>query len=395
MPADPTPAAAGPLAGVTVVDLTRILAGPYCTMILADLGARVIKVERPGVGDDARHIGPFGPGGSAYFASVNRGKESIDLDLKAPADRAVLDALLARADVLVENFRPGTMHDLGYDWDTVRGRWPRLVMVSVSGFGQTGPLREAPAFDMVVQAMSGLMSITGSPGGEPTRVGTSIGDLAAGLFAATGALAALHQRDATGHGAQVDVAMLDCQLSLLENAIARYGVTGEVPGPIGSRHPSVTPFGVFAARDGAVVLAAGNDTAFARLCDVIGRPGLAADERFATVADRNANEPALRAELEAALADADVTTWLARLGAAGLPTAPVNDVAGALAPPQVAARAMAMPVAGGAVDGLVVAGNAVKVSTQADRTAAPPVPALGEHRAALLAELTRNRGDGR
>ena len=375
------------MAGVTVVDLTRILSGPYCTMVLADLGARVIKVERPGAGDDARHVGPFGPGGSAYFASVNRGKESIDLDLRDAPQRAIFEALVDRADVLVENFRPGTMDDLGYGWDAVHGRWPALVMVSISGFGQTGPLRRAPAFDMVVQAMSGIMSITGDEGGEPTRVGTSIGDLAAGLFAATGTLAALRERDRTGSGARVDVAMLDCQLSLLENAIARYSATGVVPGPIGSRHPSVTPFGVFRASDGDVVLAAGNDAAFRRLCEVLARPDLPADERFASGEARNRHEAALRVALEQALAADDVAGWLDRLAAAGLPTAPVNDIAQALAHPQVAARAMAYPIEAGAFTGQVVAGNAIKVSTQTDRSCAPPVPALGEHRAALLAEL--------
>ena len=377
----------GPLSGITIVDLTRILAGPYCTMLLADLGARVIKVERPGTGDDARHVGPFGAGGSAYFASVNRGKESIDLNLRDPADRTTFEALVDRADVVVENFRPGAMEHLGYGWDEVHRRWPAVVLVSVSGFGQTGPLRGAPAFDMVVQAMSGMMSVTGAEGGEPTRVGTSIGDLAAGLFAATGTLAALRQRDRTGQGARVDVAMLDCQLALLENAVARYGVTGEVPGPIGNRHPSVTPFGVFRARRGELVLTAGNDAAFARLCTVLGRADLTTDERFASAAARNRHEPALKVELERALAADDATTWIERLAAAGLPTGPVNDVATALAHPQVAARAMALPIDGGAFAGLVVAGNAVKISTLPERAVSPRPPELGEHRAAILAEL--------
>jgi CoA:oxalate CoA-transferase len=377
----------GPLAGITVVDLTRILAGPYCTMMLRDLGARVIKVERPGGGDDARAIGPFGPGGSAYFASVNRGKESIDLDLKREDDRARFEALLARADLLVENFRPGTLEKLGYGWSALHAHWPRLVLVSISGFGQTGPLKGRPAYDMIAQAMGGIMSITGEPGGKPTRVGTSIGDIAAGMFAAFGAAAALHQRARTGEGAWVDVAMLDGQVALLENAIARCVTTGEVPGPIGSRHPSITPFGAFDARDGELVLAAGNDALFARLCEVLGVPGLTSDPRFATNATRCEHEAALRAALEAALASDGVEGWLARLGAAGLPCAPVQDVRQVLAHPQVRARHMALPVDGPDYPGMLVSGNPVKLSTQTVRETAEPPPRLGQHRAAILKEL--------
>jgi CoA:oxalate CoA-transferase len=217
----------GPLSGITVLDLTRVLAGPFCTMILSDLGARVIKVERPGTGDDARAIGPFveSPGGehrkSAYFMSLNRGKQSLALDLKAETDRRIFEQLLARADVLVENFRPGTMERLGYGWETLHPSFPRLVYAAASGFGHTGPRASRPAYDMVVQGMGGIMSLTGQPGGPPTRVGTSIGDIAAGLFTAVGVSAALHHRTRSGRGSKVDVAMLDSQVAILENAIAR------------------------------------------------------------------------------------------------------------------------------------------------------------------------------
>ena len=245
----------GPFADVTVLDLTRVLAGPYCTMVLADLGARVIKVERPGAGDDARAFGPFAGGRSAYFASLNRGKESIALDLKAEADRATFEALLARADVLVENFRPGTLERLGFGWEALAPRFPRLVYAAVSGFGASGPYADRPAYDVIAQAMGGIMSLTGQPGAPPTRVGTSIGDIAAGLFTAIGVGAALHHRSATGRGTKIDVAMLDSQVAILENAIARYLATGEVPGPLGSRHPSIAPFAAFAAADGHLVLA--------------------------------------------------------------------------------------------------------------------------------------------
>jgi CoA:oxalate CoA-transferase len=366
--------ARGPLDGITVVDLTRILSGPYCTMMLCNLGARVIKVERPGSGDDARAIGPFTAAGSAYFASVNHGKESVALDLKRPADRAQFERLVDAADVLVENFRPGTMEKLGYGWKRARKRWPRLVYVSVSGFGDTGPLRTRPAYDMVVQAMGGIMSITGEPGGKPTRVGTSIGDIAAGMFAATGTIAALHQRSTTGLGARVDVAMLDAQVALLENAIARYVTSGVAPGPIGSRHPSITPFGAFDTQRGQVVIAAGNDGLFRKLCDVLGVPALARDARFASNTERCANEPALRAALERALASADCDAWLARLEAAELPCAPVQNVAEVLAHPQVRARNMALPIDAPEYAGVLVAGNPVKLSTMRNKkkVKAPP-----------------------
>ena len=245
--------ASGPLAGIVVIDLTRVLAGPYCTMVLADLGARVIKVEMPETGDDLRGTGPFVPGPdggktSAYFFSVNRNKELIALDLKAPADRAIFEQLVGAADVLVENFRPGAMQKLGYDWDSLHARWPALILASISGFGQNGPYSGLPAYDMVVQAMGGVMSLTGLEGDDqPIRVGVAIGDLSAGMFGTIGVLSALLERARTDRGKHVDVAMLDCQVAMLENALARYQVDGRVPGPIGSRHPSITPFAAFRA----------------------------------------------------------------------------------------------------------------------------------------------------
>lgn len=380
-------AGGGPLDGIVVVDLTRVLAGPYCTLVLADLGARVIKVERPLRGDDARSIGPFVDGQSAYFASLNRAKESIDLDLKDASDRGIFEALVERADVLVENFRPGTMADLGYPWPQVHRRWPALVQASVSGFGQTGPLSDRPAYDMVVQAMGGIMSITGPEGGEPTRVGTSIGDITAGLFTALGVVAALHQRTTTGEGSLVDVAMLDCQVAILENAIARYMATGVSPGPLGSRHPSITPFGAFQAADGMIVLAAGNDALFARLAGVLGAPELTGDARFASNQLRCDHEPELRAVVEARLASAPVATWLQRLEAADVPAAPINDVAAVLTHPQVQARNMVVAVDDPALPGFRVAGNPVKLSTQDDPRSRAPAPALGADRERLLREL--------
>ena len=335
--------ASGPLAGITVLDLTRVLAGPFCTLLLADLGARVIKVESPS-GDDSRHIGPFVKGKSAYFMSLNRGKESIVLDLQDPAGRATFEKLLARADVLIENFRPGTMERLGYGFESLHARFPRLIYAAASGFGHTGPQANRPAYDMVVQAMGGIMSLTGHPGGPPTRVGTSIGEITAGLFTAVGIASALFHRTQNGAGTKIDVSMLDCQIAILENAIARYLATGDVPGPLGARHPSITPFAAFHAADGYLVIAAGNDRLFARLCDAIGRSDLAANPLFATNADRTKHAQALQDEIEAALAAKTAAEWLKTLEEAGVPCGPINDIAHALSDPQILARNMVVTV---------------------------------------------------
>ncbi len=377
----------GPLSGVRVLDLTRVLAGPFCTMVLCDLGADVIKVEKPGTGDDARHIGPFVGGKSAYFMSLNRGKRSIALDLKADADRDHFDALLTRSDVLVENYRPGTMEKLGYGWTDLHARHPRLIYAAASGFGHSGPRSPRPAYDMVVQAMGGIMSLTGQPGGEPTRVGTSIGDLSAGLFTALGIGTALFHRERTGQGQKIDVAMLDCQVALLENAIARHQATGEVPGPIGARHPSITPFGAFRARDGHVVIAAGNDGLFRRLCDCLGVPALASRPEFASNADRTTHHVALGEALEAALAHRDVAHWLDVLEEAGVPCGPINDVAQVLGDEQVNARNMVVSVDDAEAGLLKMAGNPIKLSGFDDPATRGPVPDLDGDRASILADL--------
>ncbi len=377
----------GPLAGTLVLDLTRVLAGPYCTMVLADLGARVIKVEAPGRGDDARHIGPFVSGKSAYFMSLNRGKESIALDLKNDADRSVFEKLLARADVLVENFRPGAMGRMGLGWKDLHARFPKLVYASTSGFGQTGPESRRPAYDIVVQAKGGIMSLTGQPGGPPTRVGTSLGDIAAGLFTAVGIQAALLARRADGQGRQVDVAMLDAQVAILENAIARYAATGVAPGPLGSRHPSITPFDAFRASDGFIVIAVGNDALFEKLCNTIGRSELASDPRFATNEDRTRNQPALKEYLEETFAGDGVEKWLARMRDAGIPCSPVNDVAKVLSDPQVAARKMVVTAEDPDVGAVQMAGNPIKISGYDDPSERAPAPDLDADRSRILAEL--------
>ncbi len=379
--------ATGPLAGLFVVDLTRVLAGPFATMLLADLGARVIKVEAPGSGDDSRAIGPFLHGESAYFTSVNRGKESLALDLREAADRVVFEALLARADVLVENFRPGALARLGYGFADLHALHPRLILASASGFGQTGPDALRPAYDIIVQAMGGIMSITGHEGTPPTRVGTSLGDITAALFTVIGIQAALIAREKSGLGQHLDVAMLDCQIAILENAIARLQVSGQSPGPLGNRHPSITPFQAFQCADRPIVIAAGNDALWAACIEGLALGALAGDARFASNADRSAHVAELSALLEAQLKTAPAAHWLDRLAAVGVPCGPLNSVGEALANPQVAARNMLVQTAMPDGTPLKVAGNPIKLSAHPDPATRPAAPALDSARAQLLAEL--------
>ncbi len=382
----------GPLAGITIVDLTRVLAGPYCTMVLADLGARVIKVESPHGGDDARHFGPFvktpdGGQKSAYFMSLNRGKESIALDLKDHGDKQILESLLASADIVIENYRPGTMEKLGFGWDRLHREFPRLIYAAASGFGHSGPYSKRPAYDLVVQGMGGVISLTGHPGGDPTRVGTSIGDITAGLFTSIGINAALYHRQSSGQGMKIDVAMLDCQVAILENAIARYAATGDIPGPIGARHPSITPFDAFKAADGDFIIAAGNDGLFARLCDAIDRPELAADPLFTTNNGRCANQQTLKDRLQRTLTGNTVNHWLAVLEAAGVPCGPINDVSQILTDPQVLARNMVVSAEDARAGSLKMAGNPIKMSTFDDPEARDPAPELDGDRAKILSGL--------
>jgi len=378
---------AGPLSGITIVDLSRILAGPYCTLLMAELGARVIKVEAPNTGDDARQYGPFKNGKSTYFASVNRGKESIVLDLKAPGDRDIFERLLDKADAVVENFRPGTMEKLGYGWDTLHPRYPRLIYAAASGFGHTGPYSHYPSYDMVVQGLGGIMSITGIPDGPLVRVGTSVGDLAGGLYTAIALNAALLHRERTGEATKVDVALFDCQIALLENAVMRYTTTGEIPGPMGARHPSITPFEAFATSDGHIIIAAGNDGLFVKMAQAIGRPDLAENPLFKTNPLRNQHQPALKAEIEAALSGGTTEHWIAVLEKAGLPCGPVNNVAQAVAHPQIAARNMLIDCDDPVTGPLKLAGNPMKLSAFADPPSRAPAPDLDADRAAILREL--------
>jgi CoA:oxalate CoA-transferase len=380
-------AAKGPLSGITVVDLSRILAGPYCTFLMTELGARVIKVEPPGKGDDAREYGPFVKGRSTYFASINRGKESIALDLKAAGDKRIFEALLAKADVVVENFRPGTMEKLGYGWESLHPRYPRLIYAAASGYGHTGPYSHHPAYDMVVQGLGGVMSITGHPGQPPVRIGMSIGDIGAGLYTTIAVNAALLHRERTGEATKVDIGMFDCQLALLENAVMRYTVTGQVPGPLGARHPSITPFEAFATADGAMIVAAGNDGLYQKLCNALGRADLAAAPEYKTNDLRNQNQAKLKAEIESELKQQPTAAWIERFERAGIPCGPINNVAEALAHPQVAARNMLVTVEDPVAGALQLAGNPLKLSAFPDPPTRPPAPALDADRAKLLKEL--------
>ncbi|MCE9532186.1 MAG: CoA transferase [Planctomycetes bacterium] len=329
-----------PLSGIRVLDLTRVLAGPFCTMLLADLGAEVVKIERPG-GDDARQFGPFLPSGeSAYFAGINRGKKSVILDLKDEADRETFRKLVVKADVVVENYRPGTMEAFGLGTEQLRAINPRLVYASVSGFGRTGPYRRRPAYDIIVQALGGLMSITGHDKDEPARVGSSISDILAGMYTALSIVASLSRRGRTGDGADIDLAMLDCTVAVLENAISRYAITGQVPRPLGTRHPSITPFQAFRAADGSLVIAAGNDALWQKLCEVLGTPELVKDPLLATNALRTIHQHHMEQAVQAALAKQSVEVWLANLLEAGIPAAPIQDIAQVLDDPQLEARSM-------------------------------------------------------
>lgn len=373
-----------PLEGVRVLDLTRVLAGPFCTMMLLDLGAEVVKVEVPGVGDDSRAFGPFKNGQSLYFLNINRGKESVALDLKSAEGKALLIELAKKSDVIVENFRPGTMEKLGLGWETLKAANPRLIYAAVSGFGHTGPDSGRPAYDILVQAMGGVMSITGWPDSPPTRVGLSMGDITAAIFGSSGVLAALYQRERTGLGQKVDVAMLDCQLAILENALVRYQVDGKAPAPLGTRHPTITPFQAFRAADAWFVVAVGNDALWKTFCAAVKRPDLLADARFTTNGDRTKHYEDLIPELERLFAAKDAAEWLALLEAAGVPAAPVNTVDKVMKDRQLIARNMFVTVDDPAAGAVTIPGNPIKMESVPESPTRPRAPALGEHTDAVL-----------
>jgi CoA:oxalate CoA-transferase len=378
-------ASARPLTGVRVLDFSRVLAGPYCTALLADLGADVIKVEPP-AGDDYRHVGPFVDGESALFLSVNRGKRSIALDLGRPEDLAIAQALAARSDVVVENFRPGVADRLAIGWKDLSRINPKLVYASISGFGQDGALAARPAYDIILQAMSGIMSVTGAPDGPPMLVGESIADVVAGLFGSWSILAALLERQRTGIGRHVDLAMLDAMVAVQPLVVARYLASGEAPRRVGNRHALSAPFGAFRARDGMFVLAVLNNKLFATLAGCIGRPELAHDERFATDAGRLAGEAVLRAAIEAWSSALGASEAVAALVAAGVPAAEIQDMAEALTSPHAEQRGLLQETRHPLLGTLRVPEQPAHFGGVA-RGGIAPAPSLDAHRHEILAEL--------
>ncbi len=373
----------GPLEGIRILDFTWALAGPYGTMILCDLGAEVWKVEPVGITEQTRGPGPMAEGVNTYFFSVNRGKHSICLDLKSERGRELALRLAEAADVVTENFSPGTMASLGLDYAAVSARNPAIIYASTSGFGQTGPYKNRGAVDVIVQAMSGIMSITGHPGGPPARPGYSVGDMAGGMFTAIGVLSAIVERQRSGKGQYIDVSMLDAQVALLENAVVRHFALGEVPGPIGTRHPLITPFQAFATTDGHVVVANVKD--WPLFCAIIGLDELATDERFATNHLRTANHAQLEPLLEARFLTQTTAEWLGGLEEVCL-AAPLNTIEAMTRDPQVRHRGMFAELPTPAGRSLTVSGSPVKLS----RTAAGPTEGAdtpGGHTSALLTQI--------
>lgn len=374
------------LEGIKVLDLTRVLAGPYATMVLADLGANVMKVEMPIKGDDSRHFGPYVGDESAYFMSLNRNKRSMTLNLKEEKGKELLKEMIKNVDVITENFRPGTMEKLGLGYDVLKEINPKIIYAATSGFGHSGPYSQRPAYDAIVQAMGGIMSITGQEGGELTRVGTSVGDITAGLFTSIGILAALKYREETGIGQKVDVAMFDSQLAILENAVSRYVVAGEIPTPKGNRHPSIVPFEPFETSDEKIMIAVGNDALWAKFCMATGLDDLINKKEFKTNPLRNDNYKILRPLIAEKIVKKTIDEWIEILNSAGVPNGPINTVDKVLKDPQMIARDMVKEVEHPTAGKLIMPGVPIKMSeTQGDIFM--PAPILGQHTDEILKEL--------
>lgn len=383
---------AGPLAGIRILDLSWILAGPYATMILSDLGAEVIKVERPGSGDLARGNGPFINGESSYFMSLNRGKQSLALDLQTEQGKEVFLKLVKKSDAVVENFLPGTMKRLGLDYATVKKHNPAIIYASVSGFGQTGPYAQTRALDITIQAMGGMMSLTGEPDGPPLRPGASLGDITAGLFTVIGILSALHERQKSGKGQFIDISMLDCQLAILENAFARYFATGKIPQRLGTRHPVFTPFQTFKTKDGyiAIALVGGTRNQWPLFCAAIGRLELIDDERYQTGEARTEHYAELEPVLNKAIKKKTTARWLKEFSELGIACGPINNIAQVASHPQVKAREMITEVPHPRLGKVKLVNSPIKLSrTPAAVKKAPPD--LGQDTRELLTELLNMR----
>ncbi|PZW50982.1 crotonobetainyl-CoA:carnitine CoA-transferase CaiB-like acyl-CoA transferase [Humitalea rosea] len=383
-----TKTAPGPLTGIRVLDLTRVLAGPTCTQMLGDLGAEVIKIERPGAGDDTRGFAPpYVPNTreSAYFVGVNRNKKSLTVDIAQEAGQKIIHTLLASCDMLVENFKVGALAKYGLSWEDLKAAHPRLIYCSITGFGQTGPYAARPGYDSLIQAMGGVMSLTGEPDGLPQKVGIPVADLFAGLYGCIGILAALQHRNATGEGQRIDIGMLDTHVAWLANQGMNYLATGENPPRLGNQHPNIVPYQVFATEDGYIVLSVGNDPTFKRFCDVTGQQALLDDPRFATNAARVENRALVTDTLAPVLKSRTTTDWVAALEAASIGCGPINTLAQVFADPHVQARGVVVDMPHASGETVQVIANPVRLS------ATPPTyrsaaPLLGQHTDEVLRE---------
>lgn len=374
------------LEGILIVDLSRVLAGPYCTMLLADYGAEVIKIEQPEMGDGTRQWGPPWVGDeSAYFLSVNRNKKSLTLNLKTPEGQAIARKLAVEADVVIENFKPGTVDRMGIDYETLAAENPGLVYCSITGYGQNGPYRDRPGYDFMIQAQGGIMSLNGPPDGDPYKVGVAIVDITAGLFASSAILAALHERSNSGRGQYIDVALLDAQVAWLANVAHNYFASGEAPGRYGNAHPNIVPYELFPTADGYLALAIGTDGQYHRFCRIAGRPDLWADERFQSNAGRVENRDELVPLIQDICRQRPTTEWIERLVEAGIPAGPINDIPAVLADPQVQVREMVQEVDHATAGRIQLLGPVAKLSrTPAAIRQAPP--SLGADTEEILAQ---------
>ena len=375
-----------PLSGIIVLDLTNVLSGPFATQILSDMGAEVIKVEKPS-GDDSRNYGPFVKGKSSYFISLNRGKKSIVLDLKNKQEKTYFKKILSQSDVLIDNFKPGTVEKFGFSSKYLSKKYPKLIQAKISGFGETGRMNSFPAYDMIVQAMGGIMSITGNNKNELCRVGSSIGDITAGLYAVIGILLQLINRNKTKLGSRLDLSMLDCQVAILENAISRYSVEKKTPKPLGTDHPSITPFGAFKTLDGLIVIAIGNDKMFSRFCEVIGDKKLAKDKLFIDNNLRNKNLNLLRKKIEINLKKKSKEFWITKLQKNFIPCSQINTVKDLLNNKQIKDRQMILNYNDDIVKNLKVSGNPIKLSFLKTRKKSPKAPDLDENRENIMKDF--------
>ena len=375
-----------PLKGINILDLTQVLSGPFATLVLSDLGANVIKVEKSN-GDDSRSFGPIKKNKSGYFISLNRGKKSIKLDLKEKEDKRIFSDLIKKTDILVENFKVGVLDKLGFSWSKLKKNNPRLVYAKISGFGESGPYKNLPAYDVIVQAMGGIMSITGSSENNFTRVGSSIGDITAGLYCVIGILAALNERNKTNLGKKIDISMLDCQVAILENAITRYSVSKKIPHPLGTDHPSISPFGAFKAKNSAVVLAAGNQKIFENLCKAISRNDLIQEKKFLDNELRNKNLKLLRKQIEKTLITKNAEYWIKKLRTLEVPCCKIENVKNLIKNPQIQNRNMILDYVDDDFGKINVVGNPIKIEGVKESKVASKAPDLDQNRLQILKEF--------